>query len=183
MDQYQKTMSLQNQLQKLNKLFKKWKKKKTKNKTVNNYAKLIQSIKKEYQKLALENDLLKTKLKKLEDKQLTTDLINHHGKQQEFLEEKEKDIPKNKAHIVKASVETLNLNISYQKKKKTTKKYKRYYDHEDDDLNDDVDGASESNEESDNFNDDDDNVTYEKKTNNNTNKKKKKKEISNYLNK
>ena len=28
------------------------------NKTINDYAKLIQSIKKEYQKLALENDLL-----------------------------------------------------------------------------------------------------------------------------
>ena len=94
MDQYQKTMSLQNQLQKLNKLFKKWKKKKTKNKTINNYAKLIQSIKKEYQKLALENDLLKTKLKKLEDKQLTTDLINHHRKQQEFFGGKRKRHPK-----------------------------------------------------------------------------------------
>ena len=35
-----------------------------KNKTVNDYAKLIQSIKKEYQKLALENDLSKKKLKK-----------------------------------------------------------------------------------------------------------------------
>ena len=30
-----------------------------KNKTINDYAKLIQSIKKEYQKLALEKDLLK----------------------------------------------------------------------------------------------------------------------------
>ena len=36
----------------------------TKNKTMNDYAKLIQSIKKEYQKLAIENDLLKKKLKK-----------------------------------------------------------------------------------------------------------------------
>ena len=42
--------------------------KKQKNKKINDYAKLIQSIKKEYQKLALENELLKTKLKKLEDK-------------------------------------------------------------------------------------------------------------------
>ena len=46
--------------------------KKNKNKTINDYAKLIQSLKKEYQKLALENYLLK---KKVEDKQLTTDLI------------------------------------------------------------------------------------------------------------
>ena len=30
--------------------------------------------------LALENDLLKKKLNKLEDKQLTTDLINYHRK-------------------------------------------------------------------------------------------------------
>ena len=39
-------------------------------KTINDYAKLIQSIKKEYQKLALENEILKKKLKQLEDKQL-----------------------------------------------------------------------------------------------------------------
>ena len=50
------------------------------NKTINDYEKLIQSIKEEYQKLALQNDLLKKKLKRLEDKQLTTDLINHHRK-------------------------------------------------------------------------------------------------------
>ena len=89
----------------------------------------------------LENDLLKKNFKKLEDKRLTTDLINHRKKY--FLEEKEKDITKNKAHIVKAAVETLILNISYQKKekqrKKTKNQYKRYYDDEDDDLNDDAD--------------------------------------------
>ena len=34
-------------------------KSKKKNKIINDYAKLIQSIKKEYQKLALENELLK----------------------------------------------------------------------------------------------------------------------------
>ena len=82
-----------------------------KSKVINDYAKLIQSIKKEYQKLVLENDLLKKNFKKLEDKRLTTDLINHRKKY--FLEEKEKDITKNKAHIVKAAVETLILNISY----------------------------------------------------------------------
>ena len=38
-------------------------------------------ILKEYQKLALENEILKKKLKKVEDKQLTNDLINHHKKQ------------------------------------------------------------------------------------------------------
>ena len=38
------------------------------------------------------------------------------------MEEKEKDITKNKAHIVKAAVETLNLNVSYQKKEKQGKK-------------------------------------------------------------
>ena len=52
---------------------------------INDYAKLTQSIKKEYQKLALENEILK-KGKKLEDKQLTTDLINHHRKQKEFFD-------------------------------------------------------------------------------------------------
>ena len=61
--------------------------KEKKNKTIDDYAKLIQSIKKEYQKLALENDLLKKNLKKLEDKWLTTDLRNHKIN---FLEEKEK---------------------------------------------------------------------------------------------
>ena len=40
--------------------FKKLKKKKNrKNRTMNDYAKLIQSIKNEYQRLALENELLK----------------------------------------------------------------------------------------------------------------------------
>ena len=40
--------------------FKKSKKKKNrKNKTMNDYVKLIQSIKNEYQRLALENELLK----------------------------------------------------------------------------------------------------------------------------
>ena len=94
-----------------------------KNKVINDYAKLIQSIKKEYQKLVLENDLLKKNFKKVEDKRLTTDLINHRNKN--FLEEKEKDITKNKANIVKAAVETLILNISYQKKEKQKKNKKQ----------------------------------------------------------
>ena len=38
--------------------FKKLKKKNRKNKTINDYAKLIQSIKRKYQRLGLEDDLL-----------------------------------------------------------------------------------------------------------------------------
>ena len=54
-----KNNKLRNVTTEINKLFKKQKKKNKINKTINNYAKLIQSIKKEYQKLALKNDLLK----------------------------------------------------------------------------------------------------------------------------
>ena len=61
-----------------------------KDKIINDYAKLIQSIKKEYQRLVLENEVLKKKVKNLEDKQFTTDLINHNRKQQEFFEGKRK---------------------------------------------------------------------------------------------
>ena len=39
-------------------------KNKKQNKTINDYTKLIQSMKKEFQKLALENEILKKKLKK-----------------------------------------------------------------------------------------------------------------------
>ena len=42
--------------------------KEKKKKTINDYAKLIQSIKKEYQKLALENDVLKKKVKNVRRK-------------------------------------------------------------------------------------------------------------------
>ena len=50
-------------------------------KKINDHTKLIQSIKKEYQKLVLRNELLKKNLKKtLDDKHLTTNLINHHRK-------------------------------------------------------------------------------------------------------
>ena len=55
------------------------------NKTINHYAKFIQSIKKKYQTLAVENELFK-KNKKLEDEQLTTELINDHRKQRECFE-------------------------------------------------------------------------------------------------
>ena len=69
------------------------------------------------------------KVKKLEDEQFTTDLINTIENNENVLNEKEKGITKNKLHIAKAVVEILNLNISYQKKektkKKTTTKYKR----------------------------------------------------------
>ena len=65
----------------LNMEFKKSKKKKKrKNKTINDYAKLIQSTKKQYRRLAPENELLKKKKKKIEDKQFTTNLINHRKK-------------------------------------------------------------------------------------------------------
>ena len=73
--------------------------KEKKNKTIDDYAKLIQSIKKEYQKLALENDLLKKKFKKLEDNQFITELINHHRKQQEFFAEKKKKTSQKTKHI------------------------------------------------------------------------------------
>ena len=66
------------------------KKKTKKNKKINDFPKLIKSIKKEYQQLALKNDLLKKKLTKLEDKQLNTDLINHCRKQQEIFGGKRK---------------------------------------------------------------------------------------------
>ena len=39
-------------------------KNKKQNKTINDYTKLLQSMKKEFQKLALENEILKKKLKK-----------------------------------------------------------------------------------------------------------------------
>ena len=43
-------------------------------------------MKKEYQRLALENELLKKEMKKIEEKQFTIDLINHNQKQIEFFE-------------------------------------------------------------------------------------------------
>ena len=152
-----------------------------KSKTISDYAELIQSINKEYQKLALENDLLKKKLEKLEDKQLTTDFINHHRKQQEVFGGKRKT-----HHTSGDTKSDYFIPTKRKTKQKTTKKYEIYYDDEDDDLNDDVDGALESNEEGHNFDNDDEDdndVTYEKKTNSKTNKKTKKKGISNYLNK
>ena len=95
------------------------------NKTINDYEKLIQSIKEEYQKLALQNDLLKKKLKRLEDKQLTTDLINHHRKQKKFFEvEKENDTMIKQPHTVKA-VAVPNLNITYRKKEKQRNKQQK----------------------------------------------------------
>ena len=41
------------------------------------------------------------------------------------MEEKEKDITKNKAHIVEDALDTLNLNISYQTKEKQRKKQQK----------------------------------------------------------
>ena len=81
-------------------------------------------ILKEYQKLALENEILKKKLKKVEDKQLTNDLINHHKKQQKHFEGgKRKRHYENKLHIVKA-VGVPKLNITYRRKKKGKKRQK-----------------------------------------------------------
>ena len=58
------------------------------------------------------------KVKKLEDKQLTTGLINHYRKQQEFFEGgKKKGTMKNKLHIVRA-VAVPNLNTKEKKKKR-----------------------------------------------------------------
>ena len=62
------------------------------------------------------------KVKKLEDEQFTTDLINTIENNENVLNEKEKGITKNKLHIAKAVVEILNLNISYQKKRKNKEK-------------------------------------------------------------
>ena len=105
-----------------------------KHKAINDYANLIQSIKKEYQNLALEIEILKEKLTKLEVKQLTTDLKITTENNKKFLkEQKEKDTIKNKPHIVKA-VAVPNLNITCRRKekqrKKRQKKYKIYYDND-----------------------------------------------------
>ena len=124
---------------------KQMKKKTKKPETINDYAKLIQSIKKEYQKLALENEILKKKLKTLEDKQLTTDLINHHRKQQEFFEggKRKRHYKKQTTYSESSSGTESEYYIPKKKKtrKKTTTKYKRYYDNDDqNDFNDDIDG-------------------------------------------
>ena len=60
---------------------------------INDYTKLIQSIKKEYQKLALGNEVLKNKVKKkkkIEYKQFMSELADHDQKQQEFFQGKRK---------------------------------------------------------------------------------------------
>ena len=44
------------------------------------------------------------------------------------MQKKEKDITKKKAYIVKAAVETLNLNILYKKKKQRKKQQKNIKD-------------------------------------------------------
>ena len=61
------TTEIEQAIQKIEEKNKKKQNKQTKKtKTINDYVKLIQSIKKEYQKLALENEILKTKVKKLD---------------------------------------------------------------------------------------------------------------------
>ena len=63
--------------------------KKTKQKTINDYREFIQSIKR-ISKVRHRKWCIKEKCKKLWEKHLTTDLINHHRKQQEFFEGKRK---------------------------------------------------------------------------------------------
>ena len=95
-----------------------------KNKTINDYAKLIQSIKKEYQWLALENELLKKKMKKIEDKQFTTNLINHNKKQIEFFEGRKKRKHK-KQHYVESSSEDSESKYYIPKKENQGKKWSK----------------------------------------------------------
>ena len=102
--------------------FKKLKKKNRKNKTINDYAKLIQSIRKEYQRLALENELLK-KYEKIEDK---TKAVYHwlNREQQKtnwiFWRKKKKENIKNNTAL-KAVAKTASLSITYQKKENKKK--------------------------------------------------------------
>ena len=94
------------------------------NKTINDYVKLIQSIKKVYQRLVLENELFKKKkMKKLENKQFTTDLINHNKKRIAYFEGGRKRKHKNNTTL-KAVAKTASLSITYQKKEKKTKENK-----------------------------------------------------------
>ena len=89
-------------------------KKQKKDKTINDYAKLIQSINKEYQKLAFENDLLKKKRK------------NHHGKQQKFLRGKRKrHHKKQKTYSGSSSGDTESEYFIPKKKEKQRKKQQK----------------------------------------------------------
>ena len=76
----------------------------------------------------MKNYLLK-KIKKLDDKQLTTDLINHHMKQQEFFGGKRKKHPKIQSTYSESSSGDTESKHFITKKRKTkrkiTKKYKR----------------------------------------------------------
>lgn len=84
------------------------------NKAIKDYAKMIQSIKKEYQKLALVNEILKKKGKRLEDKQFMNDLIENNKKQQQYFDKIENDTTNN--NTTKISPAKLILSFTCQKK-------------------------------------------------------------------
>ena len=90
------------------------KKKNKENKTINYHAKMIQSIKKEYQKPTLVNEILKKKVKRLEDKQFMNDLIGNNKKQHQYFGKIENDTTNNNA--TKISPAKLILSFTCQKK-------------------------------------------------------------------
>ena len=95
-------------------------------------------------------------MKKIEDKQFTTDLINHNKKQIEFFEGRNKRKHK-KQHYIESSREDSNSEYYIPKtrkpKKKMIKKYKRSYGEDKNDYNN-IDSTAESSKENENFEDD-----------------------------
>ena len=96
-------------------------------------------------------------MKKIEDNQFTTDLMNYNKKQNEFFEGKKKKESIKNNTTLKAVAKTASLNITYQKKrkpkKKMIKKYNNSYDENENDYNN-VDGTVECSKENENFDDD-----------------------------
>ena len=90
------------------------------NKAIKDYAKMIQSIKKEYQKLALVNEILKKKGKRLEDKQFMNDLIENNKKQQQYFDKIENDTTNNN----RTKISPAKLILSFTCQKKANKKEK-----------------------------------------------------------
>ena len=100
--------------------FRKLKKKNRKNKTINDYAKLIQSIRKEYQRLALENELLKKYEKNR--RQAVYHWLNREQQKTNWIfwtKKKKENIKNNTA--LKAVAKTASLSITYQKKENKKK--------------------------------------------------------------
>ena len=126
-----------------------------KNKTINDYAKLIQSIKREWV-IESYKIIIEKKMKKIEDRQFTTNFINHNKKQIESFEGREKRKHK-KQHYVESSSkdgESEYYVLKKQKsKKKMIKKHKRSYDENENDY-DNIDSTVESSEESESFGND-----------------------------